>query len=70
MKKKLYNIVWNETKTEGFITDDADDAQFAIDGFRASFAVSSVAEAFREAYAYDDEEIELPLQVIELDVEP
>lgn len=65
---KTYHIVWNESRTEGYITDDADDATLAATGFQAVPAVSTLALAMREQYAdgEDDQDTELPMQTIQL----
>ncbi len=63
-------IVWNEARNEGFITDDAADAQSAVTG-RPNYDLgypssSTVGSAFREAYEDDTlsiEQVELPAQV-------
>lgn len=66
---KEYFIVWNETKSEGFITSNENDAEFARSGFQGSMAVSSLAGAMRDTYAHeDDEDTELPAQTVTLDV--
>lgn len=58
MAKKYY-IAWNETKTEGFITDCKADAQSARTGKKRreqGFChISTVAEAFYNAY--DDQKL-------------
>lgn len=64
---KKYFIGWNADKTEGFITDDHNDAKSATTGkpHRALGypAVSTAGQVFFEAYAYDQklkiEEVEL-----------
>lgn len=74
MAEKQYHIVWNESKTEGYITDDADDAEFASVGWRAKASCSTLAQAMRESYANDDDEddddgpVELPTDTITLEV--
>lgn len=58
---KFY-IVWNESRNEGFITDDSDDADTALNGRGGKFAVSTAAEAFNDIYGDDPctlEEVEL-----------
>ena len=57
-----YYIVWNPTRTEGFITNDAGDAEYVQNGFQGSMAVSSAGQAFREAYCEEgDDSTELPM---------
>jgi len=70
MAEKQYHIVWNSTKTEGYITDSEDDAEFARSGFQANFSSSTLALAMREAYAdgEDDDETELPAQSVAIEV--
>ena len=70
MAEKQYHIVWNSTKTEGYITDSEDDAEFARSGFQANFSSSTLALAMREAYAdgEDDDETELPAQSVTIEV--
>lgn len=71
MAKKRYHIVWNERKTEGYITDDEGDATYAQSGMRINAGVSTLAEALREQYADDDGDdncIELPAQTVTLEV--
>jgi len=67
MSQPKFYIVWNETRTEGFITNDPDDAETASTGFRSKFATSTVGEAFYEAYSDDGEpgDIELEVQVVD-----
>lgn len=67
---KKYHIVWNKSRTEGFITDDEDDAEYASSGMRCGVGVSCIAEAMRETYCDDDEDEELPAQTIELEIKP
>lgn len=64
-KPKKYFIVWNSTKTEGFITDDPGDAVAAATGFSGTGITSTVGDAFYEAYG-DDGEAELSMQEVEL----
>lgn len=60
-----YYIVWNPTRTEGFITNDADDAEYVRCGLQSRFGVSSAGQAFREAYCdEDDDSTELPMTEI------
>jgi hypothetical protein len=73
MAKKQYHIVWNKRKTEGYITDDENDATYAQSGIQISVSagMSTLAEALRESYAYDDGDdngIELPAQTVILEV--
>lgn len=57
MEKKNYWIVWNENRSEGFITDDENDAKTAMTGkpnrSRGYPCSSSVGLAFYEAYEDD-----------------
>lgn len=56
-----YYIVWNEDRSEGFITDDESDAKQVASGrFRNPY--TSAGEAFRECYEGDD------LSLQELDI--
>lgn len=61
-------IVWNSTRTEGFITDDKRDADAAFTGapYRAEgFLVqSTIGAEFHEHYAEDG----LHLQEIEIEI--
>lgn len=59
---KKYYIVWNEAKSEGFITDDRRDAEQCLIGSFGQLA-SAAGQNFAENYEDDDrilEEIELP----------
>ncbi|WP_019658952.1 hypothetical protein [Stenotrophomonas hibiscicola] len=60
-----YYIVWNKGRTEGYITNDLGDADYAATGFTGSFSTSSAAEGFRVAYA-DDPEDEFEIEEIEI----
>ena len=65
--EKKFHIVWNETKTEGFITDDADDARFASTGeMSGGFGVSTIGEAFQDCYGGGDKA--LTVQEVEIAV--
>lgn len=74
MAEKHYYIVWNESKTEGYITDDEDDAEFARVGWLAKASCSTLAQAMRETYANDDDEedddgpVELPTGAVTIEV--
>lgn len=60
-------IVWSPKRTEGFVTNDADDAEYVRCGFRAGMAVSTAGQAFREAYLdEDDDSTELPMTEINM----
>jgi len=61
--KRRFYIVWNEGRTEGFITDDADDAKQALRG-RFRNPSSALGNAFFDCYSDDD----IGLQA--LDIEP
>ncbi len=63
-----YYIVWNERRTEGFITDCPEDAEYASSGFQQTGGVSSLAFALRETYLDPEEEEsgELPMQEVDL----
>lgn len=63
---KKYFIVWNATRSEGFITDDEDDAHYTSTGISNSFGITTVGEAFRESYADDEDGEELEVQEVEL----
>jgi len=65
--KKTCYIVWNKTRTEGFITDDYYNALFAAKGHSPRNGSSAVGETFRECYAEDGEA--LPMQEIELEAD-
>ena len=70
MQEKEYFIVWNETKSEGFITSSEDDAEFARTRFQSGRAVSLLADSMRSIYAGGgDEETELPSQTVTIDIE-
>ncbi len=72
--RRTYYIVWNPSKSEGYITNDVNDATFAATGdARQCFGTPTVGEAFREAYCDDEDEEavalhEFPTQTIELEV--
>lgn len=66
MAKKRYHIVWNSRKTEGFITDDDADAEFARSGTQMSGCLSTLADAFRDCYGDEDEE--QPAQTVTIEV--
>ena len=63
---KKYFIVWNDTRSEGFITDDEDDANYTATGISNSFGVTTVGSAFRETYADDKDGVELEVEEIEI----
>ena len=67
--KKQYHIVWNAKKSEGYITDSEDDAEFAHSGFQACNSCSTLATAMRETYAdgEDDTDTELPAQTVTIE---
>lgn len=49
-----YYIVWNKGRTEGYITNDLDDANTAATGSRNNkLGTSSVAEALYDTYTED-----------------
>lgn len=62
-----YFIVWNSTRTEGFITDDKRDADAAMSGRpyldNGLIVQSATGEEFHERYAEDG------LHLQELDIE-
>jgi len=64
----MFYIVWNQTRTEGFITDDRNDALFAAEGISTRNGSSTVGEAFRECYADDEDGEALPMQEVEIEV--
>lgn len=68
MSAKKFYIVWNPTKTEGYITDDKQDAKFTSDGMAGRYGNPTIGEAFRESYADDDTGELLPMQEIEIEV--
>lgn len=49
-----YFIAWNEDKTEGFITDDEDDAQQACSAENKNGAWAALGLAFFETYGEQD----------------
>ncbi|MEG0966727.1 MAG: hypothetical protein RSG92_15265 [Pseudomonas sp.] len=53
-----YFIVMNESRTEGFVSDDIRDVEHAA-GQRTMNPSSDMAEAFREAYASDGQELKV-----------
>lgn len=55
--KTIY-IVWNENKSEGFVTDDKDDAKYCSTGKETGFGIPTIAEAFRECYGQGPFKIE------------
>lgn len=73
---KFY-VVWNNSKTEGFITNSPDDAEVAASGFISGVSCSSLANAFREVYADEDmdeddcdqefsiEEVDIPITTLD-----
>lgn len=63
---KKYFIVWNENRSEGYITDDPEDADYTATGFSSSFGQSTLGVAFRESYAEDEESDEFEVQEIEI----
>lgn len=65
-----YYIVWNPTKTEGFITDDPDDATNASTGERLAAGVSVVGEKFYETYSDDGGAGEFEFEIQELELTP
>lgn len=50
-------IVWNESKSEGFVTTDEQDALQVLNG-RFAHVRSSAGEAFRETYPDDNMTLE------------
>ena len=67
MIKKQFFIVWNQSRTEGFITDDKPDAMFVSEGISLRTGNPLVGEAFRECYC-EDEADGLLMQEVELEV--
>lgn len=63
---KTYYIVWNETRTEGYITDDLEDAEYASSGKQAGWSAPTLGVAFREAYEGLEDDFELQEIKIEL----
>lgn len=63
---KKYFIVWNDTRSEGFITQDQDDAEYTATGISTSFGVTTVGDSFRETYADGEEDAEFDIQEIEI----
>ncbi len=49
-----YYIAWNEDRSEGFITDDPNDAGFARGDTAAWLHESALAEEFFNLYGEDD----------------
>lgn len=68
MSKRMFYIVWNHTRTEGFITDDHNDALFAAEGLSPRNGSSTVGETFRECYTDDEGGEALLMQEIEIEV--
>lgn len=66
---KFY-IVWNPTKTEGFITNDPNDAVNASTGDRLTAGVSRVGECFYEVYSDDAGAGEFEFEIQEVELEP
>lgn len=66
--KKMY-LVWNQSKTEFFGTDDPLDAKYVSTGREqfGSCGVSSVGEYFRETYAEEGDEV-LEITTIEFNI--
>ena len=67
---KRYYIVWNESKTEGYITDSEADADFAQSGVQGEYAHPALAWAMRDIYAAAEREksMELITQVVSIEV--
>ncbi len=63
---KKYWIVWNDARSEGFITQDQGDAEYTATGISTSFGVTTVGDAFRETYADGEEYAEFDIQEIEI----
>lgn len=71
---KEYHIVWNKSKTEGFITDDLDDAELVVQGHEAvekamerGMAIPTAGASFAECYGYEPEDAKsLTLQTVAL----
>jgi len=55
-----YIIIWNKERTEGYITNDADDADTAHYGFRNKMGTTAVGERMHEAYTEDGDEPDYP----------
>ena len=54
---KKYYIVWNSLRTEGYVTDCIEDAEYVATGIHPGIAVPAAGMGFRDAYAecdYDD----------------
>lgn len=65
MKMATFYIVWNEGRSEGFITDDLADANMVRSGkFRGAY--TTAGSMFHEAYEDED----LGLQSVEIDPIP
>ena len=66
--KKMY-LVWNQSKTEFFGTDDRLDAKYVSTGREqfGSCGVSTAGECFRDTYIEEDDEV-LEITTIELDI--
>lgn len=48
-----YFVVLSPSGKEGYITQDADEAEFAATGFHGTGGVSTLAQAFRDVYFED-----------------
>lgn len=62
---KTYYIVWNQDKSEGFITDDYSDAIACSTGYFDNIS-STIGSEFHDLYAPDDDEPPLIMQTVEL----
>ena len=65
---KFY-IVWNPRRTEGFVTNDPDDALVASTGERLKLGTSAVGECFYETYSDDAEPGDFEFEIQELEIE-
>lgn len=65
---KVYYMVWNQSGSEAFVTDDPLDAKYASTGIEPPGGVSSLASEFRELY--DDESyVDFRITTVTMDVE-
>ena len=64
--KKFY-IVWNPARNEGVITSSEEDMRFTSTGRSTSMSRSSLGDAFRELYDWEEEGLKFPVTEIHLD---
>jgi len=66
--KTIY-LVWNVPGSECVGFDDREDAEYAATGIdcSTSVGVSTLADAFRETFAYDEPDAEFQITEVEID---